>query len=321
MINVMHTCDELYEIVQPERKFFLLTKVLAILDNRGLLEKANQNVPSHTSPSGEKDKHLPHLMTPMKCRLVCKSWDRAVQDYLQLHPAHFRMGSHKHLQAQVYEFSSKNKVRKFQERFETSHSSVRNPFVTRQVVFRDIVLDEYRRREFVYSIAHFLNTFGGHIYHLSLYFVSREHMPRTLYYVLQHWIGQAPNLKTLRIFYRARYPFQVILKQQRLEAQLQPMSALKNLVLLHTKKVPSAVCQEILRSNSHVIKLTSHVGDTRYDIYFRGMVLNNLREWGINLCCREDILHLQSALTGQRWPVATLRINFSGGKHAWRGIL
>lgn len=313
-------------MLKPERNLFLFPQVLEILDKRGLLKVDNRRDLSQV------DSQNP-LEPMLKCRLVCKSWDKAVQDYIQLHPKYFSMddendGSNYYcspsypaiLNKLTYYFSSKEDMDDFLEAYGATHSSSeRNPFLTRRVDIDDSE-NQGCVGEYFKSLMLLLLKYGRHIYHLALH-LERKLTPITYYRMLEEILDQTPNVRTLKLCLDLDGDYEEghqELARLAVRIQLAPLPKLEHLVFLKTSDLPSATCQHLLERNGNIEKLVirnSSECAARYDMAFSLVNLRNLREWFIDVRSGEDLAHLESKFPagGNGWPVKTLYVNCGDG--------
>lgn len=331
LLNVMYSTNEWYEMLADQRKFFLFPEVLKILDKR------------YTLNLDDFAKVAPGIL---QCRLVCRSWNQAIQNYLNFHPKHLYMdkvedyeGHNRHPFQEfgtahhniVYAFINPERINSFLQKFEWTHSSKQNPFLMRRVTFTD----QFQGTEYCHqlhtSLTHLLKKFGRHIFRLS---ISLEYAHVQVYYqLLQSWLSLTPNLKVLELsfvrpceptsdrFVHNRGPYSLSSDETAsLEEliNLIPLPKLEHLVFLKTWNLPSLIFNHFLRKNSHIVKLRVASAEwqfakahmTRYDHYFRHLNLSKLSEWFIDLRSRQDLCQLEEGLSNLSWPVKTLYIHF-----------
>lgn len=277
----------------------------------------------------------------VQCRLVCKAWNRAVQNFLQFHPMHFLMhpdsfdiqseppaliGVEKESLNLHCEFNSKGDIYKFMDKFEATHPSDQNPFLMREVVFNHADDGELgTQQEFCNAITFPLEKYGRHLFHLVITMESTNLIPpATFYPLLQRWLYLTPNLKTLRLHNYHYQDSEDDLRdpqeeEVRLAAQIEltPLPKLEQLLYLETANFPALICQHLLHRNGHIEKLQNSLlyatSYPNYDTYFRQATLYNLSELSLELNSRQELLQLETTLAGSGWRLKSLNINGFNG--------
>lgn len=318
----MYSSDQWYEMLAEERTIFLFPKVLEIVEARGLLSDEYEDLEllrlmqlmeySDDEKGGRSwqrvrteeeigkarkaeddyweycNNHEPFPPAIFQCRLVCKSWNRAVQNFLQFHPNNFSLDGldNKKYHRGVgfyWEFQpagierlhlnlvvrTKDDIDEFLVYFEQSHPPPHcNPFIRKQL---ELILNQTRAEpelrlqhvQFLNTITDFLEKYGRHLYHISIRLEHNNLNPPVTYYPrLQRWLQLTPNLRTLRLnFQQTSYYTHHVSdgreEQVRLTAhiELTPLPQLEHLVLLQTYNIPAVICQHLLRRNGHIERL------------------------------------------------------------------
>lgn len=334
LLNIRDSFDEWHDMLWQKRKFFLLPEILQILDKQELLNSYQMQAQiaapiaaDHSPPEIRKNTIFPIL----GLRLVCKSWDRAVQHFLQARPMHhtkhmiygfdYPVGKTEERKfGQRYTFRRTSCVSKFIQRFEATHPPGRNPFVTRLV---RINVGTSGEQEYWNLITHLLEKYRNHIYYLKFWFLHNYHV--TAYTLLLQWLRLTRNLKVLKISCAFNYTEPTPQERQRLEllAQLAPMPKLKHLANLNVDSLVPSILNELFRRNDHLEKLqikTVSFCPARYDISFSGIRLPNLNDWSI-VISRRDIFHLKKILHGNTWTVKTLVLKLRNGSYILKVVM
>lgn len=289
----------------------------------------NVYYPGDTDSSDDEAPRLPIQSPVLTCRLVCQSWNKAIQDYVQLNPENFRMNEECHkapvgiLQdsKRFHKFSYKYQIQKFHEEFEETHSPEQNPFLGRRVdVYETAPSGIKFQHAFRDEVTSLLEKYGRHIYHLNICLDKtlpfKETYPLTL---LEQWLRQTPSVQTLKLTLQHNQTAMCNAPQAKVglaeEIQFSPIPRLDHLIFLKMSNLPSAICNEFLQINDHIKKLEMRFNTklpARYDACFRDIMLTNLNELWIDVRSMDDLLHLVSAFAPKSWPVKMLHVNCTG---------
>lgn len=311
-------------MLEHERKYFLFPQVLDILGKQGSLRSRDNK--------GVVELHK--ISKPLlKCRQVCKTWDKMIQNYIQLHPKHFNVDittDGPEFDEAACVFFQERQTQAFLRTFQASHCSPdRNPFVSRHVAIDDCAPsetsdsdtsdsedDDNENEIFLRCVTRVLEKFGVHIYHLTIRFKTQVYSS-TVYQLLQDWLSLTVNLRTFRLSFHARHnrvenPYAQKKNHRAWDMELSPMPTLEHLMFLKVRNVPAPIFKEFVGKNAQIEKLHVSVLDrwpARPDIYFRRLMFNNLQECAIDVRSQEDIYQLKSFVVGKTYPVKGLRIN------------
>ncbi|CAL8084113.1 unnamed protein product [Orchesella dallaii] len=178
-----------------------------------------------------------------KCRQVCRSWRRGVDDLLQNHPLHYdiQLKSNEVRVApptpgKTFTPSKVEELERFIGSWEYGRS---NPLsVTRTLSYEEDARDSpnfnarvtYRQRVAVKGL---LTVFGSEVWHCRLVFTEGDG-PSDLYKRVRSYLILMPNLKTLSIFYAGGHlpPNYVMAPSLQQLVEDEPLPHLNNLVKL-----------------------------------------------------------------------------------------
>lgn len=262
----------------------------------------------------------------LKCRLVCKSWDKAIEKVFE----------EKRLDIK-YVFTKRRYSSGFLEFFAKTHCSstegegvglvIKNPFVGRRVL---IAYHIYSLEKFNFlTCLQLAELYGREIWYLE---VEIEFFPDGMpmlpdidyhdrfYSQLRELVEFTPNLKSLSIRYtldrfyaEGRYPNDARDKSyiiQYLEDQFEhPFPTLANMEHLEMDSETQIINIHILHQNPHISRLTLLKGFGNAPISLLRQHLPNLRELRIQLTSEQDFELFESHVTFLL-PLKKLEIDF-----------
>ncbi len=228
-----------------------------------------ESIPWQRPAQSEK----PHRMTPIwKCRLVCKKWNKAIEEIHQNEDTgHYQMANDFY-KAKNYQrgrkwgtdrFEEESKVVEFLEHFVATHySAVRRPvskkcpFLGRFVEVACNLYVKSKQQAYFNRLMEMFDKFGDQVWYVKFCWWYRksvlEHVE--IYKKMKQMLEQMPNLKVLRISYHC-FPSKEDLADLEEEIQRNPFPGRTNLEMISVDQIPGLLCNHLVNQNPQISRL------------------------------------------------------------------
>lgn len=303
--NCVNSSPYFRHLVQPQNVPILFPKVIKILAS--FFEETEYVSVSRSKEEDETDYSKSWQCTVLNCRLVCTSWNKAVEhcyqspamsgisEYLQDNPDPLksRLFSIKTFPWTRTSFNIEDieKAEKMLAHFEQTHSNAnppKCPFFGRSLILQVYMYWGARgeqRHHYFNLISQLLKLYGCHLWYCDIFISSFCFGSSTeLYMKLREWLKRMPNLKTLRILDQGEGQITPISEKRVISRK--PLPSLKDLQILELKYLASQIVRELVRRNDHVSVLKLHGIDDKpveqTSLIRVGNELTNLKEFSVS---------------------------------------
>lgn len=248
----------------------------------------------------------------LNCRVVCKSWNAAVDKLVPQEFEHFgeRQNGNKLVAIseiftdiqREHEFSngvladndgidnrSKSSVQTFLRHFERTHTgnsdNERNPWIWSKHLSLNIFAEDNEEVEdyhgVLQGITTMLSKYGCHLQALSIVVESNDFFRNPT--LLQKWLRKTPNLETLNFVNESAVPYAQNFNHDEMNDRNSRFPKLRHLREVDISNLPVPFFQKFIRQNTHIHSLFLVSKDEiEYDIY--QYVLPNLQNLHLNGC-------------------------------------
>lgn len=309
------------KLVLP-KVFKILAKCYESVDKNDskspFMETNVNNMPCQRSQ--DNDDTIKPMTGLMKCRLVCKSWNAAIQSVYETFPRfQFRMDLDQPKRSHIFTYATERfeqqlnlTPQKFLQHFDTTHYNSledkpkKNPFLGRCVSHTN-----YRNRDDFQAHFHdtldILRKYGKEIWYLRLTCYDEiEGPPMQLaefYREFKQMTELMCNLKLLYISLSRRpgrggdhnlsiprnWPTANELQALKQEICENPFIKLPNLKYLSTEYIPTSVFNEIITKNEQISQLEVRRQSFHGSYLIFSEYLLNLRELSLEICTLSDL--------------------------------
>lgn len=257
-----------------------------------------------------------------KCRLVCKSWNKAIEEVYRKEDAGNYQVVEKFKEQKKSElvcewdtnfFDEESRVERFLDHFKVTHyesESLRPKkcsFVNRDVVV-EFVGDRGMDHElFFESVMNMLRYFGEEVWYFSFNCSGCTEVGQVyLYRKLVDMAKLMPNMKALRV--TSIHHWQWELKALEQEFLTNSFPKLANLETITTFEISRLINNHLVNQNRQIRRLSFVTSEqlTAYSSIFTGN-LPNLRELRLNIDSEEDFERFE----GYRFPMRLEKLDFS----------